>query len=125
MNDELATWLNEQLQRRNWSIREAARQIGVSHTSISDLINGQMNASPEMCNRLARVFDVPAVDLFRRAGLLPPETGNEEPSLREALHLFRELPPERRKTILIAMRALLEEERRTAEAVGKRAEVTT
>jgi transcriptional regulator with XRE-family HTH domain len=105
--EHFGTWLAEQLQKRDWSMSELARRCGVSHATISRLISGNQNPSPELCREIARALVVPPENVFRKAGLLPPEPDPNNSQLNEALHLFQQLPKEEREFILIQMRALV------------------
>jgi transcriptional regulator with XRE-family HTH domain len=113
MADELSTWILQELDDRDWSMRKLARRIGVSASSVSDLINGKMGASVEMCKRLAHAFNVPQESVMRRAGILAPEPP-ETASLVEANRLFAQLTEEERQMKIVEMRALIER-RRSAE----------
>lgn len=119
--DDLATWLNERVSERGWSLRETARRVGVSHTTIINIANGQVRASPELCQGLARVFGVPPEEVFRRAGLLPPAP-DETPTIRELVHLFSQLPAEEQDDVIAIVRTLLarrREQRKQARPTGK------
>jgi len=118
MENEMATWLNEKLNEKDWSMRELARRIGKSHTAIADIAKGEMNPSPEMCRLIAKEFNVPPQQVFRRAGLLPPET-EETSRAKEALHLFNRLPLDDQRDIIDYMRVKLE---RRPERAGTMAE---
>ena len=107
MENEMATWLNEKLNEKNWSMRELARRIGKSHTAIADIAKGEMNPSPEMCRLIAEVFSVAPETVFRHAGLLPNDP-DDEPDVEEGRHLLRRLPPEKRRDFIIQMRAIVE-----------------
>ena len=71
MNNELSTYLNEELQKRGWSIRELARRSGVSHTAVSYVMSGQREAGLRFCNGVARALDVPPEIILRLAGRIP------------------------------------------------------
>ena len=117
MENEMATWLSEQLRIRGWSMREFARRIGKSHTAISDIANGEMNPSPETCRLIAEELDKPPALVFRKAGLLPSEP-DDDPNAEEALHLFRQMTPTQRQITLTQMRALVRRERITERRRG-------
>jgi transcriptional regulator with XRE-family HTH domain len=106
--EHFGTWLTEQLQQRDWSMSELARRCGVSHATISRIIGGSQNPSPELCREMARALTLSPETVFRKAGLLPPEPDSSDPLLNEAVHLFQQLPEEERRTLLIQMRALVE-----------------
>lgn len=110
-------WLLNELDARRWSMRELARQTGVSESTISRIVSGKRNPSSALCRRMAQVLRVPPELVFREAGLLPDYT-DESPRTKEALYLFRELPEDERRRILLIMRTLLEEQEQIRVASG-------
>ncbi len=102
-------WLLDELDARRWSMRELARQTGVSESTISRIVSGKRNPSSALCRRMAEALRVPPERVFRQAGLLP-NYPQESPRMKEALYLFRELPEDERRRILLIMRTLLEEQ---------------
>jgi len=77
MENDLASWLDDELAERGWSIREMARRAGVSHTAIASALNRKGRPSAELCVAIADVLGVSAIEVVQRAGILPsdpPET---------------------------------------------------
>jgi len=58
---------------------------------------------------MARALDLPPELVLQRAGLLP-ESPDETPNAKLAMHLFTQLPLEVQDMILAQMRALVERE---------------
>jgi transcriptional regulator with XRE-family HTH domain len=110
-------WLLSELETRRWSMRELARQTGVSESTISRIISGKRNPSSRLSRRIANALHVPPETVFREAGLLP-DVNEEAPGIKEALYLFRELPDDEQRRILLIMRALLEEQEKLSVASG-------
>jgi transcriptional regulator with XRE-family HTH domain len=102
-------WLLAELETRRWSMRELARQTGVSESTISRIVSGKRNPSSRLCREIAGALHVPPETVFREAGLLP-DSDEDAPGVKEALYLFRELPDDEQRRILLIMRALLEEQ---------------
>jgi transcriptional regulator with XRE-family HTH domain len=102
-------WLLSELETRRWSMRELARQTGVSESTISRIISGKRNPSTRLSRRIAEALHLPPETIFREAGLLP-ESNEEAPGVREALYLFQELPEDEQRRVLLIMRTLLEEQ---------------
>ena len=117
MVDDLASWLKEELGARGWSLREMARRVGVSHTAIINVANGRTRPSANLCRKIALALHVPPEDVFRRAGLLPPNPP-VSPSLLEANFLFAQLPEQEQETLLTMMRALVERRREITHQPG-------
>lgn len=104
---EITVFLNEQIEKRGWSISEFARRMGVSQTLASDVLNGKVKGGPsaKFVIRAAEALDVDPVWLLRLADILP----SERPSVQEeeeAIRLLRSLSPDRRSLILITLRGL-------------------
>ena len=100
-------WLQDELNRRGWDQAELARRADVAQSHLSRVMSQLRNPGPDFCRAIARAFRVPPEDVFRRAGLLPPEP-EMKATYREALHLFAQLPEELQRMVLVQMRALLE-----------------
>ncbi len=96
MSDKMATWLNNEIQPRNWSLRSLARRVGVSHTTVIKIANGETTPSVDMCRCFADIFGVALDEIMRIAGILPPEPP-EVAEEKVALRLFRELSPNERR----------------------------
>ena len=73
MENDLASWLDNELEERGWSIREMARRAGVSHTAIASALNRKGRPSAELCVAIADVLGVSAIEVVQRAGILPPD----------------------------------------------------
>ena len=89
----MATWFKMQIEDRGWSLRETARRLDVSHTTIVNLVNGRSKPSVELCKRIAHTFSSSHLEVMRLAGLLdpaPPDTVR----LEEVKQLFTELTGE-------------------------------
>ena len=66
----LSRWLKDRCQKEGLSTRQAAARAGLSHATISDIINGASLPSPETIKRLAKAFG---------------EDGNERLALEDSL----------------------------------------
>lgn len=80
--DEFLAWLDlAKARARIRSDLELAERAGISHTSISGWRNNRQRPSLDSLEAIARVFEVPARELWVRAGLVAPE--QVEPATRE------------------------------------------
>ena len=66
----LSQWLKDRCKAEGLSTRQAAAKTGLSHATISDIINGASLPSPETIKRLAKAFG---------------EDGNERLALEDSL----------------------------------------
>ena len=86
MNDFIA-WLSLETERQGWSLQQMARRVGVSRVDITRIAKGQMRPSADLCRQVAMIFNIPPVEVFRRAGFLPPEL-KETSLLQKTMHLI-------------------------------------
>lgn len=105
-SDQFIQWLNNEISKRNWSMRQTAREAGLSHTVISNVLNGGQPTF-DTCAALAEAFNLPAIDVFKIAGLVddPFVTSYSE----AAIHKFSQLPEWQQKIIVKFMDSLIEE----------------
>jgi len=90
--------IKEEMDKRNLSIREFSKLVGVSHPTISAILNGD-EPSYDLCRKLAHVLHMPLESVLRAAGLLPPVSADTEYE-EHILHLFRQLPEEEQRRYL-------------------------
>jgi transcriptional regulator with XRE-family HTH domain len=95
----LEDWLHQEIEKRNWSVREFGRRIEVSPSHAARIANGEVMPSIEICEKIARVFNVSLEHIFRLAGILPP-LASPIAEEREIVHILRNLPKGKRRDIL-------------------------
>ena len=71
-------WLTTELEERNMSQSELARQAGVTRAAINGVLTGSRNPGNDLCIGIADAFGLPPETVYRKAGLLPPTTEAEE-----------------------------------------------
>ena len=110
VGDDLAFWLNKELQGRGWSQRELARRAGVSASTVSDVIAEKRLPTWDFCASIARPLQVDPDEVFVLAGLKrpPPAAVAEE---EEALGILRRLPGSVRDVVMAMLRGLARERR--------------
>jgi transcriptional regulator with XRE-family HTH domain len=113
MNQDFVRWLEEELEKRGWSQADLARNSGVSRASISNIVTSYRTPGPDVCSGIAQAFHIPAEEVFRRAGLLPPKP-EETLANKEALTLFETLSDDEKVHIIEYMRFLVERRRNVA-----------
>jgi transcriptional regulator with XRE-family HTH domain len=107
--ETLSTWIEEQLQKRDWRPADLARVAGIKDATLSRILNETRQAGPDVCNAIAKALDEPPEKVFRLAGILPPLPPPVEEE-REALGLLRNLPPDLRTIALRMLRSLQPED---------------
>lgn len=104
-------WLNDELRKRSWNQSDLARRAGISRTAVSNVLSRKRQAGWEVCNAIARAFRLPAPEILRVAGLLPP-LPIETPFTKEFKDLFSGLSPKDKEAALRYLRFLVQEQLR-------------
>ena len=101
MDTDFVNWLMSETQRRGWNNSELSRRAGVVHSTISLLLNRKTNPGTDVCQGIARAFNMPPEDVYRRAGLLPnlPDDPNQAQEKR-LCDLYRRLPERLRERVI-------------------------
>jgi len=76
-NSTLGLMLRELLKERSLSMRKFSELTGIDTATISRIINGKRNATPQHLEKFAECLDVPLINLFEAAGY-PIEQRQEE-----------------------------------------------
>jgi transcriptional regulator with XRE-family HTH domain len=102
--DNLINWLEDQLNKRGWRPADLARTANIPDATLSNILNQNRKAGPDVCNAIAKALNEPPEKIFRLAGLLPylPPAVEEE---REAIVIFRSLPADIRAIVLQMLRS--------------------
>lgn len=100
VENNLATWIIEELERRDWSQRKLAKEAGLSHTQVSNVLAGNRNVTFEFCQAVATAFGESTENVMRVAGLLPPLPSSGDQLLDQVVETFKRLPMEKRKAVL-------------------------
>lgn len=110
---DLGSFIRQQRERANLSLRRLADRSGVSNPYLSQIERGLRHPSAEILKRLSRALEISAETLYTRAGLI--EEGPASPSVVEAIEGDRALTPRQKQVLLDLYRALLEASAATAE----------
>lgn len=78
--DALPVMISQELQRQDLSVRDAAKQCGISFANMAAILYGRSKRpSPELLDGLARGLGIPYEDLALAAyGVLPGRHGRRE-----------------------------------------------
>jgi transcriptional regulator with XRE-family HTH domain len=104
--EKLINAIQAELERRNLSIREFARLVGVSHPTISNILNGS-KPTFELCEKLAPVLRISLVSVLYLAGLIP-QTANIQTEEQQFLYLLHLMDETTRDELLAFMKFKLE-----------------
>jgi transcriptional regulator with XRE-family HTH domain len=113
---DIGTFIRQQRERSNLSLRRLADRAGVSNPYLSQIERGIRRPSAEILKRLSRALEISAESLYSRAGLI--EGGPAAPTVVEAIEADRMLSPRQKQVLLDLYRALAEASA-TAEEDGR------
>ncbi len=105
-DNEVGSFIREQRERANLSLRRLAERAGVSNPYLSQIERGIRNPSAEILKRLSRALEISAETLYTRAGLI--EDGPAAPTVVDAIESDRSLTPRQKQVVLDLYRALVE-----------------
>ncbi len=71
--DNFSQWLNEELKKRNWSIRELGRRSNVSFSWIAKVLRKDEDPSWDFCAAIGPALGYTPVETLLIAGKLRPE----------------------------------------------------
>jgi transcriptional regulator with XRE-family HTH domain len=90
-------WLLSQLQERGWSQADLHRASGLTTAAVSRYLQGRIPNEAAL-RKIARAFRLPAEEVFRHAGILPPASKKDE-LIEKIVHELNDLPEEARDEI--------------------------
>ncbi len=98
-------WLKEKLIEMEWSQAEFARRTHLSPAQITRLLNGQRGIGEVGLNAIASAFNIPAEDVFEKAGFLPTRVDMNSLSeeQKQVIHQVTQLDDEKILGMIIAM----------------------
>jgi transcriptional regulator with XRE-family HTH domain len=115
-NVDFATWLQGELDKRELSQSDLARLSGLNRQVISTYINRQRTKpDSDMLNSIARALKLSPDEVFRAAGILPPQR-DADPWVSEQTYRIQGLTGARRSMAERLLKSLEEEEQQAAEA---------
>jgi transcriptional regulator with XRE-family HTH domain len=106
--NQFSRWLQDEMNKRGLNQSQLAKLAGVTRSAINGVISGVRGPGSDLCVGLARALKLPPEDVFRAAGLLPPET-KRDPVTDEAEYLLSQLPENKRQQALAFIRFLANE----------------
>lgn len=109
MSKNFVDWLTDELKARGWSNSELARRSGMAQSTISMIISRHSNPGWDFCAKIASAFSLPADQVFRRAGLLPPLPASDDVITQEIIESIKQLPTDVRKEVLAYIRFRLKD----------------
>lgn len=71
---DFVTWLESELDKRDWSQSDLSRKGDLTTAQISRVMTRQQNAGKAFLVGVAKAFRIPLEEVYRAAGELPPIT---------------------------------------------------
>jgi transcriptional regulator with XRE-family HTH domain len=71
-------WLEAELKEREMTQADLARSAGVTRGAINGVITGARGPGIDLCQAIARAFQIPPEEVFRQAGFLPFKSETNE-----------------------------------------------
>ena len=106
-------WIVQEMNAREWSQSDLARQSGLTRQAISHLIAGRTKTpDKQTIEKLSRAFDVTVEDVYRYVGILPASQ-NDDPWVVEMSHKLSQLSPDLRGIAESVIGALRKNEKGT------------
>jgi transcriptional regulator with XRE-family HTH domain len=105
MSSEFGEWLEAELAKRGWSMRQLALRAGVHPASVTNIVRSGATPRMKTILKMAEALEADPMVMLRIAGIVPtfvPETTDEDHLLR----LFRALPHRIRQGVLWMMRGV-------------------
>ena len=109
-------WVDHEIERRGLSYHRIEREAGLANAAISRPARNRSKPSLAVCKAIAAVFELPDVEVLRRAGLID-SAPSASPSVIEeerAVYVIRELSPAARKAAVAMLEGLRRADERDA-----------
>ena len=100
MDNVFTDWVQNELNKRNWSRADLARRSGITQTHISRIMNQMRKPGTDALINIARAFQIAPEEVMRKAGLLPTATANDRQASVELCKKIDKLSESDRQIIL-------------------------
>ncbi len=111
-------WLEEELKHRNITQSELARRAGVTRAAMSGILSGARGPGVDLCQGIAKAFKLPPEEVYRAAGILPPEKEQDQ-TLYRINHLYHTLKDKASKTRALDFLEFLSQQEEKNDRKGK------
>lgn len=97
---DFVDYIESELQRREWSRSDLARKGDITPTQVTRILSRKQMAGKDFCQAIARAFNVPEEEIFRRAGILTSKS-KLSPLAERAAHIVESMQSEEAKEIMV------------------------
>lgn len=115
---DFASWLQNELTKREWDQYEILRRAKmsgyrISHAQVSRIINGTRQAGPDACIAISHALGMPREDVFRARGWLQkpsdsPQSPVLAPPMVEVINILKDLPQGTQELVAPSLKAHLD-----------------
>jgi transcriptional regulator with XRE-family HTH domain len=71
-------WVQSEMDKRGWNQSDLARHANTTRSSINGILTGGKGVGIDLCDSIARAFQIPTETALRAAGFLPQKSENNE-----------------------------------------------
>jgi transcriptional regulator with XRE-family HTH domain len=98
----LSDWVNKELKKKGWSMRELARRSKIDASTVSKVLSGEDKPGAKFYQGVARAFGYPleSIERLDREGIEPFSPGPDN-TLDDLAALVATLPQEARQEVLL------------------------
>jgi transcriptional regulator with XRE-family HTH domain len=104
----VGSFIRQQRERANVSVRRLAKQAGISNPYLSQIERGLRKPSAEILKSIARALSIQAESLYSQAGLI--EQGPQPPTVVESVEADPQLSVRHKQLLLDLYRTLVGEQ---------------
>lgn len=99
--EDFIRWLKEEIEARQWTQSEFAKQSGLAPSTVSMVLKLQKSPGTSFCKRAAAALNLPPSEVMRRAGHLPDTQAviDEDEAFQKIIEVCRDLTPDQRQDI--------------------------
>lgn len=109
MTNEFGAWLDRQIDSRGWGRTEASRQMGVSHSMVSQWITGVRRPNAKSVKKIAKGLSLNSEVVLEAAGLLDPgDTPDPNSNYAQVLGMVNRIDWETYPDRLATVKAILD-----------------
>jgi transcriptional regulator with XRE-family HTH domain len=106
---DLGTFIRQQREIAQQSIRDLAKRAGVSNPYLSQIERGLRKPSAEILQQIARALEISAETLYERAGMLDPKESHDN-AVIDAIATDDRLNDEQKQAMLAIYRSFVTED---------------
>ena len=107
-------WLQNQLDAKNWRVKDLAKHSHISDAAVSRVLNAQRKADTDTLLAFAEALNISPITMFRQAGKLPE--GGDQASFEDWQHLLTQLLPEEQEEVRQIMEMKIERRQKAEQA---------